>query len=92
MLAVVVATGIQTGKGQLISHILYPQKILFRYDEELPLVALVLITYACICFPLSVGFQILAGGHKTWITIWVYAIFTASQILNPILPVTLTVG
>ena len=57
-LAVVTATGIQTGKGQLISHILYPQRILFKYDEELPVVAAVLIVYALIVFPIAIWFQV----------------------------------
>ena len=58
VLAVVVATGIQTGKGQLISHILYPQRILFKYDEELPIVAGVLIIFALIVFPVAIWFQV----------------------------------
>lgn len=91
-LAVVTATGIQTGKGQLISHILYPQRILFKYDEELPVVAAVLIVYALIVFPIAIWFQIKAGTESSWITKWVYGLFTVSQIFNPILPVTLTVG
>ena len=52
------ATGIQTGKGQLISHILYPQKILFKYDEELPVVAGILIIFALIIFPIAIWFQV----------------------------------
>lgn len=52
----------------------------------------ILITFSLIVFPLAIYFQDLAGSNSTWITKWAYGIFTISQILNPILPVTLTVG
>ena len=37
-IAVVIATGIRANKGQLISNILHPTPMTFKYDEELPLV------------------------------------------------------
>lgn len=58
VLAVVTATGIQTSKGQLISHILYPQKLVFKYNEELPIVAGLLIVFALIVFPIAIWFQV----------------------------------
>ena len=42
VLAKVVATGIATGKGELIASILYPAAMVFKYDEELPIVVFVL--------------------------------------------------
>ena len=41
--ALVTATGIDTGKGELIASILYPQPIMYKYDEELPVVVALLI-------------------------------------------------
>ena len=46
VLAKVVATGIATGKGELIASILYPAPMLFKYDEELPVVVILLVLYA----------------------------------------------
>ena len=35
VLALVMGTGINTSKGDLVSSILFPETVLFRYDEEM---------------------------------------------------------
>jgi MFS-type transporter involved in bile tolerance (Atg22 family) len=47
-----------TSKGELLSSILYPEKMLFKYDEELPIVVLLLLAYAFVCFIISIVFQV----------------------------------
>ena len=90
--AVVVATGIHTNKGQLISEILYPIPMMFKYDEEFPLYFFVLFCYAMLCFWLSVYFVDANGSYSFWVAKWTYGIFTCSQVLSPMLPIALVVG
>jgi magnesium-transporting ATPase (P-type) len=47
---IVTATGISTSKGDLVSQILFPTTMTFRYDEELPLVVVFLLLYSAVCF------------------------------------------
>eukprot|EP00658_Telonema_sp_P-2_P012704 TRINITY_DN14834_c0_g1_i2.p1 TRINITY_DN14834_c0_g1~~TRINITY_DN14834_c0_g1_i2.p1 ORF type:complete len:1308 (+),score=380.72 TRINITY_DN14834_c0_g1_i2:208-4131(+) len=91
-IAVVTATGINANKGQLISTILHPTPMTFKYDEELPLVVSMLLVYAAVCFILSIYFQSNSGASSTWTTKWAYGVFTVSQIVSPLLPIALVVG
>ncbi|KAJ7537387.1 hypothetical protein O6H91_11G004100 [Diphasiastrum complanatum] len=90
--AIVTATGMATSKGELLSGILYPQILVFKYDEELPVVVLFLIAYAIVCFIISIIFQNHTGSQSIWVTKWMYCMFSVNQILNPLLPVALEVG
>lgn len=47
-----------TSKGKLLSAILFPEPMVFKYDEELPIVMLLLLSYAAVCFALSLFFQV----------------------------------
>jgi len=47
-----------TSKGELLASILYPHKMLFKYDEELPIVVLLLLVYGIVCFAISIVFQV----------------------------------
>jgi len=92
VLAVVTATGISTSKGQLVSSILFPGVMRFKYDEELPAVMMIL-GFVCMCiFNLAGYLQEISGQPKTGITAWAYGIFTVSQTLSPLLPLALVVG
>lgn len=64
----------------------------FKYDEELPLVVSILLVYALVCFILAIVFQANSGSESTWTTKWAYGVFTVSQIVSPLLPITLVVG
>lgn len=92
VLAVVTATGMSTSKGKLLAAILYPEQMLFRYDEELPVVVFLLLSYAIICFTISVIFLNLTGAQSIWITKWNYCMAIVNQIMSPLLPVALEVG
>ena len=91
-IAVVTATGINADKGQLISQILHPTPMSFKYDEELPLVVAMLLVYAAVCFIMSLYLQSNSGASSGWTTKWAYGIFTVSQIVSPLLPIALVVG
>jgi cation-transporting ATPase 13A3/4/5 len=43
--ALVIATGTATSKGELITHILFPRDMVFKYDEELPVAIGFLLVY-----------------------------------------------
>jgi len=90
--AVVTATGINTDKGILLSMILFPKKMIFKYDEELVIVFTILLVFGLIVFPVAIYFQSLSGSESSIITKIVYGIFTVSQILSPLLPVAMVVG
>lgn len=90
--AVVIATGMDTTKGDLLSVILFPARMVFKYDEELAVVILLLLAYSALCFGLAIDFQGRAGTQSDWVTKWIYATAIVSQVLSPLLPVALEVG
>lgn len=91
-LGIVTATGMSTSKGRLLSMILFPEQMVFKYDEELPIVVGLLLCYAAVCFAMSLIFQYRNGQQSTWITKWSYCIAIISQIMSPLLPVSLEIG
>ncbi|CAM6091151.1 unnamed protein product [Calypogeia fissa] len=92
VVGVVSATGMATSKGNLLSSILYPDRMVFKYDEELPIVVLALLCYACVCFMISLLFQQHNGQQSIWVTKFVYCTAILSQTVSPLLPVALEVG
>ena len=90
--AVVIATGMDTTKGDLLAAILFPARMVFKYDEELAVVIIILLAYSVLCFVLAILFQGYAGTQSDWITKWIYATAIVSQVLSPLLPVALEVG
>jgi magnesium-transporting ATPase (P-type) len=90
--AAVVATGMDTSKGDLLAVILFPSTMVFKYDEEMPVVISLLMLYAIACFILSIHFQNNSGVSSTWVTKWIYCTSVVNQILSPLLPVALEVG
>jgi predicted P-type ATPase len=88
----VTKTGTGTSKGQLISTILYPEKFIFKYEEELEVTICFLLLFGLVALPLSFYLQENNGSSSTWITKWAYGMFTVSQIFSPLLPVALKVG
>ncbi len=90
--AAVIATGMDTSKGDLLAVILFPSAMVFKYDEEMPVVITLLLLYSVACFILSIDFQNKSGVVSTWITKWIYCTSVVNQILSPLLPVALEVG
>jgi cation-transporting ATPase 13A3/4/5 len=90
--AFVIRTGVSTSKGQLVSSILHPEKIRFKFEDELEAVVLLLSGLALISFVIGVAFVVSNGSKALWTSTWVSAIFTASDVLSPLLPVALKVG
>jgi predicted P-type ATPase len=88
----VTKTGTGTSKGQLISTILYPEKFIFKYEEELEVTICFLLMFGLVALPLSFYLQDNNGSSSSWITKWAYGMFTVSQIFSPLLPVALKVG
>ncbi|MCO5602074.1 hypothetical protein L7F22_056201 [Adiantum nelumboides] len=92
VLAVVTATGMSTSKGKLLSAILYPEQMLFKYDEELPVVVILLLLYAFVCFIIAIVFMDMTGAQTIWVTKWIYCMAIINQIMSPLLPVALEIG
>ena len=92
VIAKVSATGTGTCKGQLVSTILYPEQLLFRYEEELEVVICFLLLYGLFAFSLSLYLQSNNGTSASFVTKWAFGMFTCSQIFSPLLPVALKVG
>lgn len=88
----VTKTGTGTSKGQLISTILYPEKFIFKYEEELEVTIFFLLLFGLVALPLSFYLQDHNGSSSSWVTKWAYGMFTVSQIFSPLLPVALKVG
>eukprot|EP00873_Tetraselmis_striata_P045781 jgi/Tetstr1/466045/TSEL_010632.t1 len=91
-LALVTSTGINTSKGDILSAILFPTGMTFRYDEELPAAVFLLFLYAIFAFAMSLYLLSTNGSSSDFVTNWCYAVFTVSQILSPLLPVALIAG
>ena len=90
--ALVVATGIDTGRGDLVASILYPVPIMFRYEEELPILMLVLICEAALAVGMVVVLLEALDADKTTPTLLGFASCCVMQIVNPLLPVSLVAG
>ncbi|ORY02702.1 hypothetical protein K493DRAFT_334519 [Basidiobolus meristosporus CBS 931.73] len=85
--ALVLRTNTSTDKGKLVRKILFPNPIVFVFDEQLRVVMCVLLLYGLICF----GVALWLGGRGD-IAAWFYGMFTISQIISPLLPAALVVG
>jgi magnesium-transporting ATPase (P-type) len=68
--ALVTATGITSCKGQFIADILFPTKMVFEYDEELPLVVMILGLYALVAASMAVYFQLKSEAQNNFVTIF----------------------
>lgn len=72
VIALVTSTGVRTSKGQLVASILFPEKVIFRYEEELSVVIFFLLIYGIVLFILSIYLQENNGSDSFWVTKWVY--------------------
>ena len=84
--------GMTTSRGQLMSTILFPAPMVFKYDEELPIVIALMVLYAIPCAVCTIAFQYSNGSYSEWPTKFVYCMGIVNQCLNPLLPVVLTIG
>lgn len=84
--------GMASRRGQLMSTIIFPAPMVFKYDEELPIVVLLMVLYAIPCAVCTIAFQYHNGSYSAWVTKFVYCFGIINQCLNPLLPVVLTVG
>lgn len=89
---IVLGTGINTSKGSLVKNIITPEKVKFQSEEELEVVFAGLIIYGMICGLLAIGCIQISGQNLPWLYYVAYAIFTMSQVLTPLLPLSLKVG
>ncbi|CAJ1383081.1 unnamed protein product [Effrenium voratum] len=88
-------TGIHTQKGQLLLLILYPPKLIFKYDEQLSVVFFLLIAYALLISVtlMRVMYMRYAQDQKLPLTAtWASAVFTCSCVLPTMLHIVLSVG
>jgi cation-transporting ATPase 13A3/4/5 len=89
---VVTAIGSGTDKGRLISQILNPEILRFRYEEEMDVVILLLLFFGIVVYAVSSHLYQESLGSSNFVTVWAYGMFTVSQIFSPLLPVSLKVG
>uniref|UniRef100_A0A0G4I7T0 Uncharacterized protein n=1 Tax=Chromera velia CCMP2878 TaxID=1169474 RepID=A0A0G4I7T0_9ALVE len=89
---IVVAQGIHTAKGRLVSSILFPEEVKFKFEEDLPLVVLGMVFYGVLVFITSMRLMVLAGSKSSWLDQWALAVTTMSQVITPLLPVVLVAG
>ena len=75
-----------------MSTIIFPAPMVFKYDEELPIVIALMVLYAVPCAVCTIAFQYHNGSYSAWPTKFVYCMGIVNQCLNPLLPVVLTVG
>lgn len=92
VVGLVLTTGISTSKGALVSDILYPSKVQFKYDLEMPVVWTILLLYALVVLVIAIWFQLRAGVHISSIGMFLYGVFTVGQVINPLVPLSLVVG
>ncbi|KAG2763661.1 hypothetical protein JG687_00002421 [Phytophthora cactorum] len=92
ILAIVQATGAHTSRGQLVQAILYPAPIRFKYDEHLKAVFSVLFLIGIIAAYFAMKFLIENAGLSNTLFAFVYGMFMFSAVLNPLLPVVMTIG
>ena len=71
---------------------IFPAPMVFKYDEELPIVIALMVLYAIPCAVCTIAFQYHNKSYSTWPTKFVYCMGIVNQCLNPLLPVVLTVG
>jgi len=90
--AVVLATGIDASRGQLLREVLFPVKTLLQFDEEFALAVSVLLVYAVIVFCASLYLQSRNQSLSSWTTIVLYGVFSVSQIVSPLLKIALVAG
>ncbi|TDH67821.1 hypothetical protein CCR75_006788 [Bremia lactucae] len=92
ILAIVQATGAGTCRGQLVQAILHPAPVRFKYDEHLKAVYMVLFVIGLIASYFAMKFLIENAGLSNTLFAFVYGMFMFSAVLNPLLPVVMTVG
>lgn len=92
ILAVVQSTGAHTNRGQLVQSILFPAPIRFKYDEHLKAVFAVLFVLGFVAAYFAMKFLIENAGLTNSLFAFVYGMFMFSAVLNPLLPVVITIG
>ncbi len=92
VLGIVIATGIRTSKGELISHILNPATMIFKYDEEFTAVFGIMFIFGILLLVVVLILFEINGSPKSPVIQFATGIFTISQVLSPLLPLALVVG
>ena len=90
--AVVAATGVGTSKGEMLVRIVFPQRMVFKYDAELPVAFALLFAYALVMIGVTTWVSIANEVKQTFTTLFVTALYSVTQVINPLLPVSLLAG
>jgi len=83
VIAIVVQTGANTEKGQLVRQILDPVPVRFKFNDH------ILLTYAILlCFGLSIAVVIalMMRAKKFELTSWFWGMWAVKQSIHPLLP------
>ncbi|TYZ66974.1 hypothetical protein PybrP1_000300 [[Pythium] brassicae (nom. inval.)] len=92
ILAIVYATGAHTVRGQLIQSILYPAKVRFKYNEHLKAFIVFLILFGAVAAAVAMRLLITNAGLSNTLFAFVYGMFMMSAVVNPLIPVVVTIG
>jgi cation-transporting ATPase 13A3/4/5 len=87
VLAVVLATGSHTSKGELLRDILSYQRHKFKFDTEVKIVIFILFLYSIVGFCLTVSLY-----KDDFVYEWFYGMFVVGTCLPPLLPTVFTVS
>ena len=75
----------------MLVRIVFPQRMLFKYDAELPVAFALLFGYALLMIGVTTWVSI-ANEVKQTTTLFVTALYSVTQVINPLLPVSLLAG
>lgn len=88
--AVVTSTGFFTAKGNLVSSILYPQPLNFRFYQD---AAKFLLILGCVAFIGTVySFVVLFRSNATWLELVIRSLDIVTIAVPPALPAAITTG
>lgn len=85
-LALVLKTGIQTSKGDLIKDILYPVPLVFKFNDQVTIFYIALVAIGFMCFGISVVFSSMHDNSETLPFMWLSGLFVVSSVIPPLLP------
>jgi cation-transporting ATPase 13A3/4/5 len=87
-LAVVVATGLSTSKGQLMQTLMFPAPLVLRYEQQALYILLGLLAYSLVTFGVTVYFYKSASPAVSIM----FGLESVATVIPPLLPLALAVG
>jgi len=89
---VVLATGVDASRGQMLVGVLFPPRVVLQFDEEFAVAIALLLAYALLVVVLSFVLQASAEASASWTTMFMFCVFAVSQVVSPLLRIALVAG